>query len=314
MKRKYLAEFALHTYSSHVTMSYPNDLDLINDGHDYHIYMINLIPKLTYIDNTLEIFEHFVTIDVLVKKAEVENVEKLRIRFADVDHRDYNYNLDKPKKTLSMLDEEGGGIGARVLPVYLQFSQKNLDTEIIYIGRSFGKNGERNAFHRLKSHSTLQKIQADVMFNEPGLDLAITLWEFTPRLLSSFDGITKQYQKSMEEDYQHMLKIANDPPLTLKKDIIAITEAALIHYFKPEYNNDYKYNFPSEEHKDYNYYYEFDYNAVCVELDPSAIDINIFSKEKQYSLFKSIEYPLHSEEERRSFFKFVVKDGFLGED
>lgn len=309
-----MSEFALHTYSSHVTMAYPNDLELIDDGHNYHIYMINLIPKLTYVEKTLEIHKDYVTIEVSVKKGEVETIEKLKIRFADVDHREFNYTLDKPKKTLSMLDNEGGGIGARVLPVYLQFSSNDLDTEIIYIGRSFGKNGERNAFHRLKSHSKLQKIQADVMFNEPGMDLSITLWEFTPRLLSSFDGITKQYEKSMEEDYQHMLKIINDPPLKLKKEIISITEAALIYYFKPEYNSDYVHNFPSEEHKDYNYYYELDYNGVCVELDPSAIDINIFSKEKQYSQYHSIEYSLHSEEERKSFFKFVVKDEILDEN
>jgi hypothetical protein len=310
MKRKYMSEFGLHTYTSHLTICYPNDLNSIDVGeHDYHIYMITLIPKLTFDKQSLQIFEDHISIEVRVKTETEDSLETLEFAIApDINHKDLTYEIDKPSKLLTVSKGKDEILKIRVLPLYLQFSKRNLETEIIYIGQSFGKDGERTAPERLKSHSTLQRIQADLLYEAPERDLAIVLLEFTPRLLASFDGISGDYEKNEEEDIAHLREVISNPPLILNNQIINITEAALINYFKPEYNEKFKNNFPDVEHKGYRQYYDLDYNAICVELDPDAIGLSLFSKVQRYRPFDSIQYTLHPENIRKSMFDIFSKE------
>lgn len=310
MKRKYMSEFGVHTFTSYLTICYPNDLTTLNaEGQSYHIYMITLIPKLTIKKDSLKTFEDHISIEINVKTEDETTTELLEFAVdPTLDHTKLTYEIDKPGKSLKISNGDEGGVIARVLPLYLRFSRNNLETEIVYIGQSFGKNGERTAPERLKSHSTLQKIQSDLLFEAPEKDLTLTLLEFTPQLLASMDGISKQYEKSEEEDIAHLEAITRNPPLELSNQIINVTEAALINYFKPEYNEKFKDNFPDVAHKGYKQYYDLDYNSISVELDGDAIGVNFFSQEKRYMQFRSIRYPLHSEEIRKSMFDIFSKE------
>ncbi|MGN7400857.1 hypothetical protein ACTHO0_13490 [Cytobacillus praedii] len=170
----------------------------------------------------------------------------------------------------------------------------------MFVGQSYGKGGSRKALDRLKSHSTLQKIMADVSFNEEIRDIAITLWEFTPRLYTSFDCRSKSYEISETENIAHMKQVITAEQRN--NQIINITEAALIHYFKPEYNDKFKNNFPLITHGGYKDYYDLDYNALLVELDQDTINGKLYSKYREYSMFPRIEYTLHPENIRKSIF------------
>jgi hypothetical protein len=305
-----MSEFGLHTYSSHLTICYPNYLNTIEIGkNDYHIYMITLIPKLTIERQSLEVFEDHISLNVRVRTEKEDTVENLEFAIVppDINHQDYEYEIDNPSKTLTFSDGKGTGLKISVLSLFLNFSKKNLETEIIYIGQSFGKDGERTAPERLKSHSTLQRIQSDLLYEGPEKDLTLILIEFTPRLLSAFDGISNDYEKTQEEDLAHLKEVVSNPPLVLNNQIVNITEAAIINYFKPEYNDKFINNFPDIEHKGYKQYYDLDYNAVCVELDPDAIGLSLYSKEKHYHPFNSIEYTLHPENIRKSMFEIFPK-------
>lgn len=305
VKRKYMSEFALHTYTSHASMFYPNDLYESVFNHSYHIYMINLIPKLTFVKDSLDITKHNIYIEVLVR---TENEE--RIRGFDFslkmfkDQRDLDFSFDAACKTMNIKNKNGFDLTMRVLSFFLNETSGELDCEILYIGQSFGKGGNRSAKDRLLSHSTLQKIQSEHSFKETVGDITLSLWEFTPRLLASFDGISKEFEKSSEEDSVHMHDIFNSEPLNLHSHMINITEAALINYFKPKYNEKYKHNFPKIEHLGYKHYYDLDYNSVIVEIDTDTLKSNIFTEHAEYSKWKSITYPLHSEESRKDMFRF----------
>jgi len=65
-------------------------------------------------------------------------------------------------------------------------------------------------------------------------------------------------------------------------------------------------NFPDTTHKGYQFYYDYDYNSIAVELDPSCLNTKIFSQQANYSQSKAIKYSLNSEEERRSMFDFTL--------
>ncbi|MED2847052.1 hypothetical protein [Bacillus toyonensis] len=306
MERKYLSEFGLHTYSSNVAICYPNDLKNLSIDSKNHIYMITLIPKLTFNPDSLEVFEDHISLKVNVKTEEGITSRKIETSLFTSNHKEYEYSFDKPLKTLFVKNKYGAGIGIRVLAFYLDTSSHYMDAEIVYIGQSFGKEGERDASDRLKSHSTLQEIQSDILFEEPDNDIALVLFEFTPIMLASFDGRTKQFEKSLEEDTAHFLNAIAQPPLVLTKSIVTITEAALIHYFKPKYNDKFKNNFPDPEHA-YKEFYELDYNSILVELGLDAIKTNLFSKEKEYNPFESIRYTLHPENIRKSMFDMFGK-------
>lgn len=301
MKRKYLTEFALHVYSSHGSIFYPADMQNLEFKEDYHIYMVNLIPKLQLDMGSLKQYTDHISININIKSEKETVVENIKFAVDEINHEDLIISADKPKKTLEIRTSDGeSGIALRVLFLYGQFCHKPLDVEVLYVGQSYGKGGSRKALDRLKSHSTLQKIMADVSFNEEIRDIALTLWEFTPRLYTSFDGRSKSYEKSETEDLVHMQKVITAEQRN--NQIINITEAALIHYFKPEYNDKFKNNFPLITHGGYKDYYDLDYNALLVELDQNTINGKIYSKYREYDFFPRIEYTLQPENIRKSMF------------
>lgn len=303
LTRKYMSEFGLHTYSSNVLICYPNNLDKVDVSNiNYHIYMIHEIPRLSIVKNGIKILDTHIEISIQLGVIENVIIEKFEFKLIEENHKEiFTYEL-VGNKGLIIRDNVGGGIEIDVLALYLQLSKESLNSKILYVGQSYGKAGERDAIQRLGSHSTLQKILADVSHTNIEVEVAVSLWEFTPRLISSFDGISKNYLTSEDEDIKHLESVMSNPPLWIDNQIINVTEAGLINYFKPEYNEKFKNNFPDFDHKGYKFYYNHDYNAIEIELDTSCINIEIFSDSQNYNQWRPIKYHLNSEEERRSMF------------
>ncbi|EJQ72400.1 YecA family protein [Bacillus toyonensis] len=306
MSRKYMCEFGLHTYSENVTVVYPNQLNSVDVADArYHIYMVNKIPRLSFVKDSLKIHESH--IEVSIQQGVVTNTKIHNIKFAIVEenHKDiFVEGLLEGDKTLRLKDKDGGGVITNVLYLYTKHAEAPLDTEVVYVGQSYGKDGSRDALQRLASHSTLQKILADTSSEGIELEVAITLWDFTPQLLTSIDGRSKDFIKSEKENSAHIEKVWSAPPLLLDSHIINVTEAALINYFKPKYNEMFKNNFPDVNHKGYRFYYDYDYNAVSVELDAACVNLKISSEHTEYYQYRAIKYPLNSEEERKSMFNY----------
>ena len=81
----------------------------------------------------------------------------------------------------------------------------------------------------------------------------------------SFDGISKVFTKSEDESLEHLKNVCSDLPQ--ENQVINIVEAAMINYFKPEYNINFVENFPDENHRGYRQYFDLDYNSLTVEVD-----------------------------------------------
>lgn len=296
--RKYMSEFALHTYSSQVTVVSPKLLETVDVSNaDYHIYMINKIKRLSFVENSLKVLNSHVEVQIKHGVTLVDKIETIEI---PLQKNMVGYEFEGDKR-LVMRDGHGGGVKVDILWLYSTFSTKELVCEILYVGQSYGKKGDRDALIRLKSHETLQKILTDILYEDINYEVAITLWEFTPRLITSIDG-RNEFQVTDKDDKQHFEKVLSAPPLIIDNQIINVTEAALINYFKPKYNYNFKDNFPDITHKGYTFYYNYDYNAIIVELDPSCINIDIHSEHTGYNQFFPIKYLLNSEQKRKSMF------------
>jgi hypothetical protein len=137
---------------------------------------------------------------------------------------------------------------------------KCLDLEVLYVGQSHDSNKRLSG-----AHKTLQKINLETMINEPDHEIWIVLLsDFRVKLHTTIaDGMNDNFNAP----------IVN--PLFVskmeKKEITNLVEAGLINYFKPIYNEIYKYSFPNKNHKSYPFAYKNNINALSLELNTSYI-------------------------------------------
>lgn len=173
---------------------------------------------------------------------------------------------------------EKGPVELNLLHVYREDSKYYLDTEIVYIGQAFGENGERLPAEELMSDPTLQKVEADILRDYPEKDLALLLLEFKSQLLEEID--------SQDEELLELQELTKNPPLKLNNQIVDGTEAALINYFKPEYNKKLNDKFPNVED------HTLRYRSATVQIHPDIMGLKLFSKEKTYLSNERIISPL----------------------
>lgn len=318
-KRKYLSEFGLNVFTSYKSIIPIENLKFFKDRRNYHIYSILSSPKVRYIKDSFKATQK--GISFTLERQIKDSIEKIEIQQAIfneyLDHTKLNLKCDYPYNNLeieindnSWLSILGGSpknnkillnahdaLGIFVSEIVCAF-------EVLYIGQAFGRDGERIATDRLKSHSTLQRILTDYFSMHPDKQLHISLFEFTPQIHASFDGLTRKYTATDKEERDHFNDVMDNP---LKyKQIINITEAAMINYFKPSYNINFVDNFPDIGHKGYSQYYDLDYNSLVVEIDlefDTAGSVQLFSDTNRIdSSFDYIKYELFKDPNRKSMF------------
>ena len=178
-----------------------------------------------------------------------------------------------------------------------------LDYEVLYIGQAYGKNGKRTALQRLSSHETVQKIYTHSLTQNPDSDIWILLTNFSQQSMLFAVGedlinFSKEDSRIDNKKGQYFFK--NNGISITEKQKINFTEAALIRYFQPKYNIEYKDSFPSSRHKSYAVSYALDIKALTIELDTSKNTRKIFTEktERTHSHIKMFEF--NSDEDRIS--------------
>ena len=155
------------------------------------------------------------------------------------------------------------------------FPDELRDLEVLYIGQAFGKDGERNAYDRLKSHSTLQAILEE---NRPDFDIWLTLCEISDvTILQDMDNDPAQI--TGEEDVAHILEVLRraDLPSFYGREALTMAEAGLIRYFMPHYNEMFKRNYPDPKHVHISTAYDLDLADLFVELHEYSIRARFWS-------------------------------------
>ena len=278
--RKYSTEFALNIYTSYKSVIPVGHLEIVEkyDAHRYHIYGILLAPKIFIKVDSVKKFREYFSVVLFSCDGDKTTEYTVNVNLAiDLDHQKVNITSTYPYTILKVKIEDEDWCKSHNIDNYFEFPATEIFDgyavhilprvayKVMYIGQSYGKRGERSALERLSSHETLQKILIDVQRNYPEYEVKIMLLEMNCNLGIGMDTITAHTQKSDEEDRAHMEAVLSDLPK--EQQIINIAEAAMIHYFKPEYNSTFVENFPCPKHKSYQQYYELDYNDVTIELD-----------------------------------------------
>jgi hypothetical protein len=249
-----------------------------------HIYFILRRSKVTLDPNYCVKNKNTMELKYFIHEQDKRHERRLQIKILDADKYDfhskypYNYfyliNNDNSGpnhfyKLASKIDEEHKN-SREVEPL--------LDLEVLYIGQAFGENGERTPITRLDSHSTLQKIYAKAMQNNPDSDIWILLTSFKQTNISAMNGSISMLQENKKDDFKRWVNFYNKD--FSEQQRINFTEAALIRTFLPEYNQEYKNTFPNPAHSSYSECYSLDINLIVVEMDTSDYRRWLYSASK----------------------------------
>ncbi|WP_417613401.1 hypothetical protein [Owenweeksia hongkongensis] len=317
--RKYLSEHSVNLYSNRwlmfpahqISTAHTDDPEIQEVINNSHIYLICKRPSCFFVPESLSFDGQAIsaTLAYRINGAIVERPFKMpfnppegmeTLRISDYPHRDIN-TYDRNGQELVHVPAT---VVATDPPVVSDATLHNL--EVLYVGQSFG-DGTRNSLERLKSHSTLQKILADMQHSYPDDEALLLTFEYCPyRVVSSFDGVDKNIQEK-DGDAERFASILDNP--LSKKQQISLAEAGLIRYFQPLYNEVYKESFPASDQKVLNQCYTLDFSGLIVEINTDELGLQLWSPTVKSNDHHIGMFNLYKVDERRSFFSFIKGDG-----
>ena len=287
-----------------------SSMNLFNEQYPCHIYMICRRPRVI-IDITKYKY-HGDSIDLSFKIQNKENYNTLNITCSNPFGNDYLEIESEYPYNKFYFKSEGRKVIAKTA-VFLQnlprhqFHGDFLDLEVLYIGQSYGVNGARTAPERLKRHETLQAIYAESLNRNPDQEIWLMLLSFEQIGITVFDGKTKFNDAEKELDMPRSANFFHKiwTGGITEQQFINFTEAALIRFFRPIYNKEYKDTFPNPAHKTYVECYDLDINSVCLEIGTmNSVNVMIYSNHVKKSPIHFGDFLLHDKKERRSMFDF----------
>lgn len=320
--RKYLSEFAVNLCSAR-TLLLPAD-QLASDGEmdaqaadiseNCHIYVICSRPSCSF-DPEKFIFDgQKINANLLYKVDGKSHVIPFEMPFRLLDNARNVHVSSYPHREIQTTTDDGAivrYVPASSLSIAGIVDEEILrELEVLYVGQAYAK-GNRSAIDRLKSHSTLQKILADVLYKMPDHEILILAFEYVPyRVIASIDGIDKTAIRD-ESDALRFISIM-DNPLTEHQQI-CLAEAGLIRYFQPEYNEIYKSSFPADDQKILHDCYKYDFSGLITEIDTEDLHVSLYSTTVSPSYHHIAQFDLIDPKKRRSFFTMVDREGNVAE-
>ncbi len=303
--RKYISEFGLNVMADYTLVMQQDGLrEMEKSDFSPHIYMVCRRPRISIDPGSINIDDRTVS-GTFYKHIQDQRIPIPFITRNQFGTTELTVESKYPFTEVAFVMPNGEnamrGKSALVLGLCGSKHRQHLDLEVMYVGQSYGTEGSRNAMERLQKHETLQGIYAAAMQNNPDQDIWLALMTFQRMLLASFDGITKKYETTMQEDDAHRERFF-DKPITMQQEV-NFTEAALIKYFQPEYNVKYKETFPSPGHSSYSQCYDVDLNAVAVEIQSEDLNLNFWSPAIPSKSVHIASFPLHDAAMRRSMFE-----------
>lgn len=178
------------------------------------------------------------------------------------------------------------------------FLQHHSKFEVKYVGQAYGKGGSRNAIDRLMKHETLQKISLTGVPDNYELQLLLLEVEPNPQLVTAMNPFAKQKDKTGGRIKAGIDKLFN----TNEQERISLYEAALIRYFQPQFNREFKDSFPSTRLKILHDCYEKDFSIVSAEIIFDELPFQLWSDAAPAKYSHMAVHYLHDDQSRKTFF------------
>jgi hypothetical protein len=186
-----------------------------------------------------------------------------------------------PFTKFKLVDSYGNSISSRPTSIIGNSNQDIgkfqylLDYEVLYIGKSYGTDGNRNSLDRLVKHETFQEILTDSMNDHPDKEVFVLIGNFSQKYFMVSLPYEQYPKNDNEETQQHFFQ--NSGLNLSDSQLISVTEGMLIKYFCPEYNEKFKEIFPSKSHVSYSKLYELNVRALALELITGNKQTNFYT-------------------------------------
>jgi len=291
--------------------NYGKSDEVFTKDNPCNIYFILRRPKVTIDPNSVKIKGNKADFGLIIHHPTEGGVIKMGVELKKA-KSELEFNTEYPYNLFTFSDKEGVLLGARPSTLIDSFQvQDNLDLstldyEILYIGQAYGKDGKRTALDRLSAHETVQKIYTHSLTQNPDSDIWFLLTNFEQQSMLMAAGanlikVNKENSKTEKKKLEHLFK--NNGISISEKQKINFTEAALIKYFQPKYNIEFKDSFPSTKHKSYSECYNLDVKALAIELDTSENTRKIFTEKTERTHHHLKMFEFNSDEDRMSLMK-----------
>lgn len=195
--------------------------------------------------------------------------------------------------------------GERVEPsVSAMMMQLHRTTELLnfniqYIGQAFGQAGERHALDRLVKHEKLQEIAVKGV--GPHHQLNLLLIEVAPKTRMT----TVLAPNAKKQDATGKRMAAGLDKLFGTTERVSLYEAAMIRYFQPKLNKEFKDSFPSTNLKVLQDCYAKDFAAVVAEFSIDPIPYFLCSDAIARRPDHIAKHDLRSQTDRKAFFSIT---------
>lgn len=317
MSRKYLTEFALNYCSSNhylfpvsqIGKKFNGEKEIEEDINQCHIYFITERPRINFVKDSISYANDKLSGTASYKIEGQEHTLDFEIDLPLHDGAD-SVRLGKyPYHEIETFNAKNPEEVIRVFPSF--FLASNYDHQdvkifkklnVLYIGQSYA-DGKRSALQRLESHSTLQKILAQLPENYPDSEIIVALFKYNIEKPIAQISMSPHFKNAIggEKDLDRFTKITQNP--ISKKQAVTLIEAGLIRYFQPKYNEIFKIKFPSTKHKTLKSCIDLDFTALCVEINTEDSRHMLASKAKAPSPHHIAQFDLASPKNRASFFQ-----------
>lgn len=260
-------------------------INQLNSESPFNLYMVLKTCRITLSpEKTLLTDERILILGYTVHIKGTKYEESIEIKFdTELDKNKFDIESKYPYSHFIMKYEDeiiGGGYvdqfirnlrSNKIEDNYhlTEFPEDNLEylnMDLLYIGQSQGRKKERTALERLKSHSTVLEILGKEPEKDPDSQILIGLINFEPISLMTMvpDKLKNPENGDNPNTVQTFQELLGSSKL--RKESINILEAALIRYFRPEYNDKFTDKFPSKTHSSYQFYYDNFIHSISVEM------------------------------------------------
>ena len=252
-----------------------------------HIYIIGTLPTVEFLaasqDQTTLVTNHLVG-------GREHNLEWLLPE--DV--------ILKNDEGLWFLEDAQGNRGFpndNAMHLKLNYELNLMNLKVLYVGQAYGEKGSRNALDRLLKHETLQKISLKEKLKDQCLQI-LTFSIVPNRMITFFNP----HAKNIDDDEKRISDGLDKLFETNELERITLFEAALIKYFQPLYNREFKDSFPSTRLKVLQDCYDKDIASLVVEICADEIPFKMYSDTVAPSQYHVVRTELHDQEDRKIFF------------
>lgn len=297
----------VHMIGTHFCVMQPDDLaNLTSSGfskmNPFNLFMIARRPRIMLDPASVKVDDELISGRFMVKMGQSIETHDFTL-LNQLGTSQISFESPAPNNMFYVYDENehllAVGKTANLVPLCRESLEDMLDLEVMYIGQPFGIEGVSTNPNKILELPAIQEICSDILQRSTDHEVWLILWSFQ----EMSDSANLNLDALSEQEEAQLLKNITDRKLSAQQ-CISFTEAALINYFEPEYNNRLTHDFRNDARQTYDDCTSSDVTSITIEINTEEISSSLWSSKIDSFFMHHADFELNSADERRDFFEF----------